>query len=923
MSRKSIGILTVFLLFGLVAGWYYFTNESKYFNTSAFRAVPPNSSIIIRVKKLSAFSSKASGNFIFTQFSSFPLFSVFSKQLNLVDSILHHDPASEKYLSEKDILLSYGGQKGKMSFLYLLELSDMAEKTTIKNLVKEYFAKRSASSLNRKKGAISIDIYYWSTGPSTTTFCVSFYKGVFIAGTDPDRVLEAASQLDLPAVTENAEFQKLYKTASPNADLNVFINRRNFGEIAARIFTSGYLKKINTESQYTKWAELDFNVKQNELFFNGMMMPSDSINDFMGVLIRQRPARFDLDQHLPYETSYFQCLNINDVPAYFNDYEKTLANSQGLTSYKNRLTEADTLYGVNLQEIVKNNLNNQAGLFYTAYNDSLPLGNRYFIMKIKNENRLDSLMLKLVKPVVPGKRILFRGLKEDFKIGKDTVYKISQIPIDNFAERVFGPVFSGVPTSYYTICDSCMIMAASFKAIEDYLISVSLKETLGKNFVYSDFLSGLSQPLTFFLWGKPAFCLPFFRSDLNPDIYSKLENQQDSLQRLQSFGWLITAEKGMIYNLGRIAYNNQIHNRPIAVWRFKTDTVSLSKPQFVMISTDSDKPDVLVQDKNYNLYLISDKGQLKWKKKLPNQIISEIHQVKYFRDRRLQFLFNTADHLYMIDGNGNNVPGFPVRFKSRATNGIGVFDYDNTLDYRIFVACEDRTVYAFDRNGNQITGWQTSPVEGKVSRPVQFFRVQGKDYIVYSDNKKTYIMDRKGNVRVALQQDVSPSVNNNFTLEPPGQGHPARLVTTDSNGTINLVSFDGSVKTMDVGKFSPDHYFVDDDLDNDGRMEYIFLDGNSLKAYNAEGRLVFTKNYKNKIDMAPVVSVMPGKGKKLGIVERAANQIHLYHHDGTEYKGFPVEGNTAFDLDYSNYLYKRINLLAGSPDGYLNNYSIK
>ena len=922
MSRRSIGILTVFLLFGLVAGWYYFTNESRYFNTSAFKAVPPNSSMIIRVKNIPAFSARASGNFIFEKFSSFPGISFFLKELHFVDSLFHNDPASEKYLSKKDILLSYGELEGKMSLLYLLELSDMAEKTTIRNLVKDYFSKRNASSINQKRGEISADIYYWSSGPSKTTFCVSFYKGVFIAGTDPDRVLEGAAQLDHISITENAEFQKIYKTASPNADLNIYINRGNFGKMITPLFRDSFLKLINANSHSASWAELDFSFRKNELFLNGMIMPSDSVSDYMRVLVHQKPVYFDLDKHLPYETSYFLCLNIQDVSSYFSDYEKTLSNTKELDSYKNSMAEADTLYGLDLQDLVKANLKNQAGVFFTGFNDSIPMGNRFFIMKVKNQNHLDSLMLKLVKPVVTGGRPIFRGLKEEFRIGKDTVFKIYQIPIDNFAERVFGKIFSGIPTSCYTICDSCIVMSGSFKALKDYLISVNLRETLNKNSIYNEFISGLSQPLTLYLWGKPNYCLPFFRSDLNTGFYRKLQDQDDKLQKIQSFGWLLTAEKGMIYNLGRLNYSDEIHNRPAAVWRFKTDSVSVIKPQFVMNLQDKGS-DVIVQDKNFNLYLISDKGRLKWKKKLSNQIISEIYQVKYFKDKRLLFLLNTADDLYMIDSDGNNVPGFPVHFKSKATNGIGVFDYDKTFDYRIFVACEDRNIYAFDRNGIQITGWQVSPLDSYVSKPVQFFRVLGKDYIVYSDKGKTYIMDRKGNQRVALQQQFSRSINNNFTLEPSNQRNSSRLVTTDNEGTIYSVSFDGSVKTTRIGSFSPQHYFLDEDLDNDGRMEYIFLDGNSLKVCNLEGKPVFSKNYKNKIDISPEVIAIPGKGKKLGIVDRTENLIYLYNHDGTDYEGFPIEGNSAFDSNYSNYLYNRINLLVGSPDGYLNNYSIK
>jgi|GEM_PF-819753 len=924
MSRKSIGILTVFLLFGLVAGWYYFTNESKYFNTSAFKAVPPNSSIIVRVKNISAFSSKASRNFIFKEFSSFPGVSFFSGELHLIDSLFQNNPVAEKYLSEKDVLLSYGATQGKMSLIYLVELSDMAEKTTIKNLVRDYFSKRKASFINQKKGEVSEDIYYWSSGPSRTTFCISFYKGVFIAGTDPDRVLEAAGQLDQKiSLPENPKFQKVFKTSSPNADLNIYINRQNFGKTVGPLVRGSFFQRINNVSNKESWTELDFSFKESELFFNGLTLPSDSLGDYQRILLHQSPANFDLDKHLPAETSFFLCLNLQNPAAYFNDYEASLTKKGELESYKSSLNETDTLYGVNLQSLVKTSLNRQAGVFFTHYNDSVPLENRYFIMKINNESHQDSLMLKLVRPMVPGKRSIYKGMMQEFKMGQDVAFKMYQIPVSNFGERVFGKIFSGVPTSYFTICDSCIIMGGSYKALEEYLRSLNLKETLNKNPLYSEFVSGLSQPLSLYLWGKPGYCLPFFHSDINSGLYSKLENQQDKLRKIHSFGWLMAAEKGMIYNLGRFAYSPVIRNKPVTIWKFKTDSAGIIRSQFVFGPQVKEEPEVIAQDKNYNLYLINSRGALKWKNKLSHPILSEIFQVNGYKDKRIHFLFNTADAIYMMDEEGNHSPGFPVHLQSKATNGIGVFDYDKTFDYRIFVACEDRNIYAFDRHGIPITGWQPSPSDNPVSRPVQFFRVLGKDYIVYSDRDKTYIMDRKGNQRISLQQEFSHSPNNGFTLEPSIARNPSRLVTTDEEGTICTVSFDGSVKKLRIGKFSPQHFFLDEDLNDDNQREYIFLDGNTLTVYNSNGKTIFSKNYLNKIDVSPEIILIPGKGKKLGIVDRKQNQIYFYNPDGSDYEGFPVEGNSVFSFGAFNSVNHRFNLLAATPDGYLNNYSLK
>lgn len=922
MSRKSIGVLTVFLLFSLVAAWYYFTNESKYFNTSAFKAIPANSSLILRVKNISAFSSRASGNFILKNFSSFPGISLISKELYFVDSLLQNNPATVKYLSKKDVLLSYGQTAGKMSLIYLVELSDMAEKTTIRNIVRDYFSKRNASNIKQEKGKIVLEIYYWSKGPSHTTFCVSFYKGIFIAGTDPERVFEAARQLDQPSFTDKDDFQKITKTASPNADLNIYINRRNFGKVFFALFSGSWLERIDNGPHNEKWTELDFSFKENEIFLNGFTQTSDSLNDFTELLIHQSPASFDLDKHLPAGTSFFMGLNLKDLSSFLKDYEAFLEKKGKAESYKKSLEEVDTLYHVNLQNLMKNNLNHQVGVFFTNFIDSIPGENRYFIMKVNNENRLDSLLLKFIRPPFTGKGPVFRGLKQEFRVGKDTVFWIYQSPVSNFAERIFGTVFPEVITSYFTICDSCLVMGRSLKSVEDYLTSVNLKETLNKNPLYSDFIAGLSQPLILYLWGKPGYCLPFFHGDINTALFNKLQIQLDTVKKINAAGWLITAEKGMIYNTGRLTYSPQIRNRPVAVWKYKTEDIVV-KPQFVINSEEKGKPDVISQDKNNILFLVGNNGLLKWKKKLSYPVISEIYQVNYYKDKRLQFLFNTSKALYLLDGEGKDIQGFPVKFKSKATNGIGVFDYDRTFDYRIFVACEDKNIYVYDRNGTPVSGWQAAPVESPISRPIQFFRVLGRDYIVYTDKGKTYVMDRKGNHRITFQKEFSPSVNNSVSLEPSLSRNQSRFVITAADGMVCLINLDGSIEKVRMGKFSPQHYFINEDINNDGRAEYLFLDGNLLELFDYRGNTVFTKVFPDKIDAAPKVLNLEGKGKKLGILDKKSNQIYILNPDGSNYEESPVEGNTLFDFGTFNFANHRFNLLTGSPDGYLNNYSFK
>ncbi len=161
------------------------------------------------------------------------------------------------------------------------------------------------------------------------------------------------------------------------------------------------------------------------------------------------------------------------------------------------------------------------------------------------------------------------------------------------------------------------------------------------------------------------------------------------------------------------------------VWESKLDTLADFKPVFV-VNHQTKQNEVFVQDLRNNIYLINQVGRILWKVQLPEAITSEVFQVDYFRNGKLQLLFSTRNALYLIDRNGNFVEKYPVKLRSPATCGVSVFDYDSNRDYRLFIACEDKHVYAYTKEGNLLPGWEFDQI-GKRSDPTgEHFRIGTK-----------------------------------------------------------------------------------------------------------------------------------------------------------------------------------------------------
>jgi hypothetical protein len=465
-------------------------------------------------------------------------------------------------------------------------------------------------------------------------------------------------------------------------------------------------------------------------------------------------------------------------------------------------------------------------------------------------------------------------------------------------------------------------MGASYESLCDFLRSDIHDETLQNNKNFNDFISGLSRRSNLFLWTAPGRSMPFFQSVFKEGIYNELESQTESLKKIESAGFQEGVENGLIYNIARIKYNPVVWDKPKTVWRSHLDNPVNLKPQFVIDQNDRNTREIVVQDQGNNLYLINKEGLILWKLKLSGPILSEIFQITYFKNKKLQYLFNTKDAIYLVDREGNNVENYPIKLRAKATNGIAVFDYENNLDYRIFLACSDHKVYAYDKKGKIVTGWAPAKTEHDLINPIQYFRIKGRDYIVYFDKEKTYILDRQGKTRVSFKEEFTHS-KNSFMLEPSTGKNVPRIVTTNNNGTVYFLGFDGSVKKVSPGKFSDQHYFLYNDLNNDNHPDFIYLDGDSLSVFDVNAKPVFSKKFKSPVEYALGIYTLPGKNNKIGVVIPDENRIYLYNNDGSLYEGFPIEGNSEFSIGFFNKESRRFNLITGTPDGFLNNYLVK
>ena len=227
------------------------------------------------------------------------------------------------------------------------------------------------------------------------------------------------------------------------------------------------------------------------------------------------------------------------------------------------------------------------------------------------------------------------------------------------------------------------------------------------------------------------------------------------------------------------------------------DKDAISPPYFVT-NHRTGRKEVVIQDAENQLYLISEDGKVLWKRRLDAPIISDIFQVDLFLNGFLQLAFNTDNSLYIIDRNGNNVVPPSYTFKEFLLP-LQIFDYEKTKDYR-FVVCSDKVIYLLDKKAYQIKGFEKSRVPEGILQTPRHFRITDKDFIVFPEKKGTLnILHRNGTVRIPLQQKFNFSDN-------PITTYKGMITFTTQEGKQFFIDTNGGIRSESLGINAP-HFF--------------------------------------------------------------------------------------------------------------------
>ncbi len=928
--KKFLLIIIIAIL--ALASWYiFFFEEGVTFSkeTSIYKAVPIDAPAFIELKSINGIPLNNNVVLDLKKSGIFP--SLFSN-LELLDSLVSSSKEINNSVLNEPLIIAFTLEgRENLVPLIILKAETNNKRNSVIALINKLFPQGEYTSSKRPYNGRKI--IGMKPIDSNKEFHYTHTNGLVIASPKSILVEQAIRQIESESILDDKGFTQVNRTASLQSKISFYINHKYFPQLIqnwlnpetkSEVNELGKKANINYHSvierfgRYAAWSELDISVKDKKVVLNGVSIANDSLNNYLSVFQGQEPARFQADKVLPKRTAMFLSYTVSEKNAFFNNLEEYLQHNELFYKREEALKMISKKSGSNLENIFQSILEDEMAISFSEVPSDPQKKAAIFMLSTKGQSVAKEQMDTFLKKYAARNNINFNGLVSQFVIDRETKHSIYKFPYPSFPGIWLNGPFKAVKANYFTFWDNYLVFCNTRKGLQSIIHDVMLDATLAKDINYNKFKQNIENKANINFYFNTNLGFNIQKDIFSKEVSKSITGKEEQLRKAGPINWQVVNTKGLFFNNIYLNYSLEIKEDAKTTWQSNIESTATAKPQLAVNHNDPRNREIIIQDDNNYLHQITKDGRSRWSIKISGTILSEIFQIDYLRNGKYQYLFNTKDKIFLIDRNGNNVAPFPVKLRAEATNGMNVFDYDNTRKYRYFVAGIDKKIYVYDSKGAIVNGWKFGGTDHIVTKPVKHFRVAGKDYIVFKDKSKIYIQNRRGETRVKPGAQFENS-ENELVLNTKGT---PKIIATSKTGEVYYLYFNGKALKKDVGKFSPKHHFAVDDLDGNGILDFVFADGKKLSVIDENRKKRFTKEFNSTISFQPNIYTFSSTLKKIGLVTKDSNKIYLVNPDGSLHNGFPLIGNSPFTIGKTTSGTGYFNLVVASQDGNIYNYRL-
>ncbi len=619
---------------------------------------------------------------------------------------------------------------------------------------------------------------------------------------------------------KNVELEKVY---------NIVSNDKTFSMVLKP--DSSFLKSLFVEDSislktFTNYIATDVSIDPGEVLLNGITKATDSSKSLINIFKNTTSQENQTHHITPSNSDGFMSFT-------FDDYSQFKTN---LSRFHQRDSISETTLFDNIVEV---------GVIYEDKHHAIAL------------NSID---------VIDTKDAL---LSEQTRIGTYRGIEIFSFSQPELFSDTFAPLISYNKAAKYCILENFFIFTGSTDMLQNIIANYQNKTTLNEKIYFQNAQEHLSDASSLMQVVNADALKAIFDKNLEDNSNYTLDNY-----KISALQFIYENNFAHINAILQRSKSQASLNSVSEELNIKLDTDVLTNPQFVKNHITGQK-EIVVQDINNNLYLISNKGKILWKKQIHGPVLGAIEQIDIYKNGRLQLAFATARRVYVIDRNGNNVGPFPLKFNDNITQPLSVFDYENTKNYRLMVT-QGNQVVMYNTKAQIVSGFTFKTANDAIICQPKHFRIGTKDYISFKTQNKFYILNRTGKSR------VTPKTSNTYSKQPVFV-YKNNFTTTTTDGNLVTIDTKGNVSTKTL---------------NLSKNHHVTTTNKTLVTFNENKLSIKGKTVEMDYGdyKSPDIFYINDK-IYIAITDVQAHKIHLFDSQAKLLSNFPVYGNSSMALD--------------------------
>jgi hypothetical protein len=845
--RRVPAVLLLLLIAGAAAWTLYRWNASNTDSSDPWKAVPAQSALVLEFPDaLAGWDRIMHTSQHWNALEQLPGMAAAGRLVARIHARMEDDPALRNALADAPVLVSVqrvGGQGSGALFVCAPRQPDEASL----NAFTHALAFDAATVQQLLKGAaVDLDLDTALTG-----LAMAQADGLWLLATSRDVLDEALLELrNGQGLHADSLLTKARGTLGGGADAHVLIHLERTRNLLANWWTPDALKEL--EDMPNGWAALDLRVRSDALLMSGLVAP-DGPHKAWTILEEQGSGELAILRSIPAGAEQLDMRHISDPRGWVAANEMVADDSlyEGLLAWVNGTVA-----------IASSRKDSTTALWaFFGTDDTEKAANALTTYRPASQ---------------PNDTLHYRG------------QRLTRLPTEQEHERLMGSAFAGLERPWWTLLGDQVVFAATPQLLSQAVDAWYDGNSLAEDGRTSAWAARMSSTAGRQWWSDVSRSYTGHIQQLRPAGQPKATALANLWGRFGGITvQLSPGQRGMHHIMVGIQHVPLEVRTEKTLWSVGIGAPATRQPDIVVNHTNNTR-EVLVQDEQHRIHLISAAGKVLWQYALDGPIMGAVHQVDRFRNGKLQLLFNTAGRVYLIDRNGKDVGGFPVTLKEQASAPLAVFDYEGQRDYRVIVPLKDGRLFNIGVDGLPVKGWEARKLAHATTSAVTHVRIRNKDHLlVFPAPGRVLVLDRRGSEREKVTLEL-PEGARVESIRPGTDLSGTEVLWTDMQGTVYRSTLGGTTALLANG--SAGAISIGAAWRTEG-PELAQVLGDSLRVQQG-AQQVWHKGFAAALLPAVQWYEVDGVGTVISVVLPTREELLLMDHTGSPLPGMPLKGAT-------------------------------